>query len=233
MTENTDQRLSGLNETGNKTSFNHSYSRFVKFMRWALPLFALALMVVVLAWPELDEQIEAIPQENILSSDEIAIGGNELLNPRYETTDEQNNPVFVKAQKAILSQNNQDLIRLEIPEADFKTKQGESIKVKASQGTYDQTSEKLFLQNNVLITHESNYVLDAEELRLNMKTQEAFSKKNVTITGKDAKLHASGLQGNMQEGNLIFDGPASLTLYNNNKNISKKATEETNVKKNP
>ena len=104
--ENADQRLSGLNDTGRKTSIDHRYSRFVKVMRWTLPLFALALMVVVMAWPELDEQIEAIPQEDILTSNEIAVGGNELLNPRYETTDAQNNPVLVKAQKALQSQNN-------------------------------------------------------------------------------------------------------------------------------
>jgi len=220
MIQTTDQRLSGLNSTEQNTSISHGYSRFVKFMRWSLPLFALGLMVVVMAWPELDEQIETIPQEDILSSNEIAVGGNELLNPRYETTDEQNNPVFIKAQKAIQSQNNSDLIRLDIPEADFKTATGEKVQVKAMQGTYDQTGEKLFLQNDVRITHESEYVLDAQELRVNLKTQEAFSDKSIIITGQDAQLNASGMQGNMQKGVLTFEGPATLTLYNKEKNTN-------------
>jgi lipopolysaccharide export system protein LptC len=216
MVEHTDQRLSGLNDTARKTSFSLGYSRFVKVMRWALPIFALILMVVVIAWPELDDQIEAIPQEDILSSTEIAIGGNELLNPRYETTDSQNNPVFVKAQKAVQSQNNADLIRLDIPEADFKTTEGARVQVKAIQGTYDQAGEKLFLQDDVQITHESDYILNAEELRLNMKTQEAFSNKEIVITGQDAKIQASGIKGNMRTGTLTFEGPATLTLYNTN-----------------
>jgi len=211
--EFSDQRLNDLNAPQTTTNVNHNYSKFVKLMRWALPIFALIMMVVVLAWPELDEQIEAIPKEDILGVQEIAVGGNELLNPRYETTDEQNNPVKVSAQKAIQSQNNQDIIRLEIPEADFKTQNGESVSVEALQGTYDQKGEKLFLQDDVKITHESSYILDAQELRINIKTQEAFSNKKVKITGQDAELEAIGLQGNMKEGTLFFEGPAKLTLH--------------------
>jgi len=147
--EFSDQRLNDLNAPQTTTNVNHNYSKFVKLMRWALPIFALIMMVVVLAWPELDEQIEAIPKEDILG--------------------------------AIQSQNNQDIIRLEIPEADFKTQNGESVSVQALQGTYDQKGEKLFLQDDVKITHESSYVLDAQELRINIKTQEAFSNKKVKI----------------------------------------------------
>jgi len=181
-------------------------------MRWGLPIFALIMMVVVLAWPELDEQIEAIPEEDILNVQEVNMGGNELLNPRYETTDAQNNPINVRAEKAIQSQNNKDIVRLEIPKANFKTKDGDGIFIEALQGTYDQKNEKLFLQDDVKITHEKNYVLNAKELRINIKSQEAFSKQNVKITSQDTELNAMGLQGNMQEGTLFFEGPATLKI---------------------
>lgn len=213
MTIDDDQKFSGLDSAQDPTHINENYSRFVKVMRWGLPIFALIMMGIMLAWPELDDQIKAIPQEEVLNAREIAIGGNELLNPRYETTDAQNNPVNLQAEKAIQSQNNKNIIRLEIPQADFKTKKGEKILVKALQGTYDQSGEKLFLQDNVEITHQSNYVLNAKELRLNIKTQEAFSNQDITITGKDVELKAIGLQGNMNEGTLFFEGPATLTFH--------------------
>jgi len=216
-TQDTQQdRLKGLDVSQQKTIVNKGYSRFVMIMRWGLPIFALIMMVVVIAWPELDEQIQAIPQDQILNAQEIAVGGNELLNPQYETTDSNNNPVNVTASKAIQSQNNKDVVRLEIPSARFKTQEGNPISVDAKQGTYDQASEKLFLQDNVKINHNAEYFLEAEELRLNMKTQEAFSNKNITITNKNATLRANGLQGNMVNGTLFFEGPATLTFNPSN-----------------
>ncbi len=230
MDNNNDQRLSDLNNAKEPTYINQGYSKFVKVMRWGLPIFALIMMVVVIAWPELDEQIEAIPKEDILDTQEIATGGNELLNPRYETTDSQNNPVNLRARKAIQSQNNKDVVRLETPEADFKTKQGDAINVKALQGTYDQAGEKLFLQDNVKITHEKNYVLDAQELRINIKTQEAFSGQDVTIISDDAQLNAMGLKGNMEAGTLFFNGPAKLT-FNPKKNQATSTQNTEKIKK--
>jgi lipopolysaccharide export system protein LptC len=214
-------RLKSLNIEPQAVSINRGYSVFVKMMRWGLPIFALVMMVVVIAWPELDEQIEAIPQENILNQKEIAVIGNELLNPKYETTDTNNNPVFVSAAKAIQNQENTDIIRLETPFADFVTEQGDEIQAQAIFGTYDSKNEKLFLQENIQITHANNYILKAQELRLNMKTQEAFSDKDIVIEGQDAHLTARGLEGNMSQGTLLFNGPATLTLHAKQKNISK------------
>ncbi len=221
MTIDDDQKFSGLDKAQEPTNINKNYSHFVKIMRWGLPIFALIMMGIVLAWPELDNQIKAIPQEEVLNAREIAVGGNELLNPHYNTTDAQNNPVNVKAKKAIQSQNNNNIVRLENPQADFKTKKGESISMQALHGTYDQSGEKLFLQDNVKITHQSNYTLNAKELRLNVKTQEAFSNKDIIITGEDIELKAIGLQGNMNDGTLVFEGPATLIFHpNENKNMN-------------
>jgi len=210
MNQEGDQRLSGLNDSDVNISITNSYSRFVKIMRWALPFFALVLMVIVITWPELDEQIEAVPQENILGTSDMSLVSNKLINPEYQTTDSQNNPVNIKASKATQSQNNKDLIRLDIPEAEFQTKQGNKMFVRADQGTYDQVNEKLFLQNSVKIQHDSNYTLEAKELRLNMKTQEAFSDKAIIITNEESELKANGLDGNMQSGELKFQGPAKI-----------------------
>ncbi len=231
MTIDDDQKFSGLDNAAEPARISKNYSRFVKVMRWGLPLFALIMMGIVLAWPELDDQIKAIPEDEILNAGEIAVGGNELLNPQYETTDAQNNPVSVRAQKAIQSQNNKNIVRLEIPQADFKTKKGENISVKALQGTYDQSGEKLFLQDDVKIMHQSNYVLNAKELRLNMKTQEAFSNQDITITGDDVELNAIGLQGNMNDGTLFFEGPATLTFHPTPKeNIKQKNSKQEDSK---
>lgn len=208
-------RLDELKVQNRDISVNRGYTRFVKLMRYGLPILAVALIAIVITWPEMDDKIVVVDKADILSDSKNNIGQNELLNPKFETTDAQQQPVNVTANRALQNSENPNLVKLEKPVADLKMKDGARVNIEALDGTYEQESEKLFLQNDVKIKHESGYELNAEELRVDMKTREAFSDKNVSIDGPDAKIEATGLEGNVEDGILIFKGPAKLTIKNN------------------
>jgi len=207
-----DGRLNSLDLERNVGSVNRNYSRFIKAMRYILPLIALGLLAVVATWSDMDNQIIAVPKEELIPLTETVIGQTELTNPRFESVDEFNQPITVIAEQALQSQTNPDLIDLQNPVADFKTEKGNAMHIEANSGTLEQEEEKLFLQQNVIIKHDEGYTLEAEELRMNMKTKQAFSDKEVRITSKKGVINAKGLDGNMETGILIFKGPAKLTL---------------------
>jgi lipopolysaccharide export system protein LptC len=207
-------RLDELKVQDRNISVNKGYTRFVKFMRYGLPILAVALVAVVVTWPEMDDKIVVVDKVDILPESQNDIGQNELLNPKFETTDAQQQPVNVTANRALQNSDNPNLVKLEKPVANLKMKDGAQVNIEALDGTYEQESEKLFLQNEVKIKHESGYELNAEELRVDMKTREAFSDKNVSIDGPDAMIEATGLEGNVDDGVLIFKGPAKLTIKN-------------------
>lgn len=217
MEDKNANRLEELNVTNEGMVVGRGYSRFVKSMRFILPLMALGLMVVIITWPRMDDKIMVVEKKDILPESVDDIGQNELLNPRFQTTDAQANPVNVTAKRALQNQENPNLITLDTPKADLKMKDGSAVNVDALNGTYEQETEKLFLQNQVKIRHESGYELRAEELRVDMKTREAFSDKDVEVEGPDGKIKATGLEGNVEDGILIFKGPATLTLSPNQK----------------
>lgn len=216
-TQNT-SRLDELSVGDRNIAVSRGYTRFVKAMRYVLPLIAVALVVVIATWPEMEDKIVVVQKDEIIPSSQNDIGENELLNPNFQTTDAQMQPVNVTADRAIQNQENPNLVKLDKPFADLKMKDGAQVNIEALDGTYEQETEKLFLQNGVKITHESGYKLRAEELRVDMKTREAFSDKNVSIDGPDAIIQATGLEGNVDDGILIFKGPATLTLKNNDPN---------------
>lgn len=205
-------RLQDLNVVDRDISVSRGYTRFVRSMRWGLPLIAIILTVVVITWPEMDDKIVVVPKEELIPQSSSDIGQNELLNPRFETTDAQQNPVNVTAIRALQNQENPNLVKLDKPNADLKMKDGSNVQIEAQKGTYEQEAEKLFLQDDVKIRHESGYELQAEELRVDMITREAFSDKNVRVEGPEAQVDATGLEGNVETGILIFKGPAKLTL---------------------
>lgn len=215
-----DARLADLQNAEHHLAVSKGYSRFIKAMRYALPILALGLIVVVITWSEIDDKIVAIPKEELLPSSDTIIGQTEVTNPHFESVDEFNQPITVVADQALQNQNNPDLINLTNPIADFKTEKGNAMHIEAQSGTLEQKEEKLFLQHNVKINHDDGYLVEAEELRINMKTKQAFSDKNITISSEKAVINAQGLDGNMEAGILIFKGPATLTIKELPKNKS-------------
>lgn len=193
------------------------YSWFVKLMRWGLPIIAIALTFIVIAWPKVEDKLVIIPKEDLVQQPSNEVGSNELLNPHFETIDSNRNPISVTAKRALQNQENPDLVKLENPNANLKMKDGSDVQIEALGGTYEQETGKLFLQNDVKINHASGYELNAEELRVDMKTREAFSDKDIKIDGPAATIKAIGLNGNMDDGILLFKGPATLTLKPNQK----------------
>lgn len=210
--DKTDARLDSLDYKRQTTPASKTYTRFIKAMQYVLPIIAIILLIVVATWSEMDNKIVVIPKEELIPTSPAQIGQTELTNPRFESVDEFNQPVKVVADQALQSQSNPDLVKLKNPVADFKTENGRAMHVEANAGTLEQKQEKLFLQNNVKIHHEEGYLLEAEELRVNMKTKQAFSDKDIQITSDKATINATGLDGNMETGILIFKGPAKLIL---------------------
>ena len=207
-----DGRLDSLNTDSRERTVNRGYTAFIKSIRFILPVGALLLITTVLLWPEMENKVVIVPKEEIMTQTNTQIGQNELLNPKFETVDAQQQPVNVTAMRALQNQENPNLIKLENPNANLQTKDGSKIHIEAINGTYEQETEKLFLQDNVKVRHETGYELQAKELRVNMKTREAFSDQEVRVDGPKARIDAAGLDGNVENGILVFKGPAKLTL---------------------
>ncbi|MAZ76245.1 MAG: LPS export ABC transporter periplasmic protein LptC [Micavibrio sp.] len=205
-----EERLTELDFKTPKAEIDKNYSRFIRSMRLLLPLLALGLTVIVITWPQMDSKIVTIQKDELLPNTDLA--ENELINPRFQSTDTDLNPYTVTAKRAIQNQQNPDLVKLDTPKGNMTMKDGTILNVKASSGSYEQTEEKLFLENNVMLNHQSGYILNTQELRVDLKKGQAFSDKDVTITGTDGTIQATGLKGDLDNEVLIFKGPATLTL---------------------
>ena len=206
-------RLSDLHVSQNQVvQVKKGYSWYVKLMRIFLPIMAVGLIFVAITMPQMKEELVIIPKEEIIEEMPSQIGENELLSPNFETIDSNQNPVKVTAVRALHNQDNPNLVKLDNPQAALKMKDGSDLNIAAQNGAYEQESEKIYLQDNVKITHESGYVLRTQELKVDLQSREAFSDKDVEIDGPAAFIRSKGLQGSMTDGTLIFNGPTTLIL---------------------
>ncbi|MCM2342964.1 MAG: LPS export ABC transporter periplasmic protein LptC [Alphaproteobacteria bacterium] len=206
------QRLGRLMQQARQpVKAGRTYTRFVKVMRLLLPLAALLVVAVVMAWPKMEQAITPLTPENVSETPQ-AMTQNELINPRFEGTDSRNNPYVLIAQRATQSAQNPDIMLLESPQGDITLGTEDKLIITAHKGTYRQNAGKLLLEGDVHLTHSNGYQMDTTRLSVDVKAQESRTDQPVVITGPAATLHATGMDARNNEGLIVFTGPATLTL---------------------
>jgi lipopolysaccharide export system protein LptC len=216
------QRLGRLTvDEGRSTQVNHFYSRFVRSLRFILPIVALVMTVIVLTWNEAGRRVEPLKKTEVV--DTAANIQNELIKPVYNSVDDKNQPFTVTADKATQGRDNPDIVELEKPVAALTQADGSKIEGDAAVGLYEQKSQKLNLSGDVHLKHSDGFTLSTEELRVDLATQKAYSGRDVRVEGPDGTIDATGLEGDTETGTLIFTGPAKVILNSESNLLTPKA----------
>ncbi len=214
------QRRARLGQTsgGAHAQVNRGYSRFIRWMRLVLPLIALTITAIVFAWSNMsDENIVPVQEQTKAPK---TIGKNELLNPRFESTDEKKQPYTITARRALQGETNEDLILLDEPLADILLNSGNWVALEARQGAFRQDNQRLLLKGNVRLFHDRGYQMETAQLQLDLEKNTAWSEEAVYGQGPAGTLEASGLKANSSTGVLVFLGPAKLILNRSVSNVN-------------
>ncbi len=213
------ERLSRLirNEQ-NRVVHSKTYSRFVRTMRYALPALALIIVVIVMAWPKMEAKITPVTPENVAQNQQPATQ-NELINPRFEGVDSQNNPYTLSATRAVQSTHNPDILLLDTPVGDVSLSTTEKLVITANKGHYRQNAGQLFLEGNVKAKHSTGYDLDTTRLTIDTKARSTRTDQPVKIVGPAGTLDATGLDARNAEGLVVFTGPAKMVLKESMKGL--------------
>ncbi len=208
-----EERLTRLGRVGSAQirSGSHAPSRFIRIMRTVLPLVALAIIAVVFAWTSKNDDFTAPARQQ--EEQEQTIGKNELVNPRFESVDQKQQPFTITAERAVQGTDDEGMLILEKPIGDILLNDGAWLAIKANQGAYKEETQKLLLNGNVRLFHDTGYSMETEKLYVDLKNSTAMSDVDVYIQGPAGTLNAKGLQGDNQSGNLVFTGPALMVLY--------------------
>lgn len=187
------------------------YSRFVRIMRLALPLAAIAVVSVLFIVTG-GENTAIVPVAQTQEMPDKKIAKNELLNPEFESRDKKNQPYKITAARAVQGEANKDLIMLERPVGVMTMQNGVQVKMHSNTGAYRQDTERFFLEGGVFLEHAEGYTISSEEAHVDLKQNFAWSEMAVHGTGPDISIDATGVQANGKTGRILFTGPAKLVL---------------------
>lgn len=210
MNEPSNKRFSQLGKTHRALRLpGKGYTTFVRIMRLALPLVAIGIIGLLLSWTRVEETMAPIPKEAVVPQ---TVGKNELVNPRFESMDEKNQPFTITAQRAVQSARDPSVVLLDAPVADITLTNGTWLAAAADRGAYRQNADKLLLQGKVRLSHDEGYEVTTDKLLVNLKSREAWSDEPVYGQGPAGTLQATGLQAHAGTEQLVFTGPVKLVL---------------------
>ena len=192
------------------TSHNPGYSKFIRLAKLIMPLIAVILVAMVFLWNSMNSTV-IIPADNGTLSVE-SIGKNELINPRFESRDEKDQPFAITADRAWQEKTNEDQVSLENPSGEITLNSQEHVAISAAQGDFLQKTQELILRDNVKLAHSSGYTLDTAILYMDLKNAQAGTDTAVFVESQEGTITATGLRADQTKGTLQFLGPATMIL---------------------
>ncbi len=190
--------------------FGQGYSIFVTVLKFALPVLALVIVGILMTRlsGEPPQTIAALPKEEKTTPGQI-----ELVEARYEGVDDENHPYTVTADKAVRAMHAPDTVLFENPMADITLQDQTWVAVKAKSGSFDRTLERVTMNDEVSVFHDSGYEMRLQNLDIDLKQKTAHTPRSVLAQGPMGTITAHSMTVKNQGNLIVFGGPATLTIF--------------------
>lgn len=198
-----------------------SYTLFVIFSKWLLPLAACAIVTAVVVWPQLNTPegftVEAIDPSLLDSTEQMMLG------PVLKGVDESRQPYRIESTAAAQSKAVEGGVELDRPEADLQMADGSMLYLQSDVGLYDQRGDRLELFGGVSLFHqgEDGHVLETDMTLVDLAARLAETDAPVQGHGPVGLLQAeNGFRVTDGGARIVFRGPARLILKDTGRQVT-------------
>ena len=184
----------------------------VGVLRVALPIAALVLVGLVMAWPQLVGRGAGLIAP-MLVPDEIA-GADVMLmhQPRYVGQTENAEPFELTAASAYLDPIRPDRVHLDQPVGDLDSAGRRDFRIVAVSGIYDRNKENLELSGGIELTTSDGYRFESPSASVDLDRARVVGREPIAGAGPNGTLAAERFE--FEDGGKIlrFKGRVRVTL---------------------
>ena len=195
-----------------------SHSRFVQRTKWTLPALAVALLLLVAIWPELDSVFQHV-RFGAARIDLSEARRLRMVNPRYSGIDRESRPYVLTADAATQVPRSDDLVTLDGPKADLTTKSGNWVEISGDTGTYQTQPQLLDLYGNVELYQDRGNEFHTDSARIDILNGTAEGHDAISGQGPFGHVTAKGFTMYNRGDVIVFTGKTNLTLLPRPKDV--------------
>jgi len=186
------------------------YSIFVKFMKGALPLAALALggVVLVYALQPRDAGRMAMTFERMGRVE----GDLAMIKPRLSGIDDDGLPFVLTAARAIQEARGSNRVRLEDVAADISLKDGTALHVTALKGVVDTKTHVLQVSGGMHLISKTGYDARTESAVADLRAGSMHGENGIQAQGTFGSITAQRFVLDRQSRQLRFSGDVHMVI---------------------
>jgi lipopolysaccharide export system protein LptC len=187
-------------------------SRLVAILRVVLPVLALVLVGLVLAWPNIGPVPGVISVPTFVPGDADQPDMLRMDSPRYVGQTRSQRPYEVVARAASLDPLKADVVYLEQPTADVVLGDDDQVRLVAASGIYDRGAQRLMLEGGIEVVTGSGYRFVTPSAQADLAQGRVRGSEQIEGEGPAGTLSADRFD--IQDGGevLRFDGRVRVTL---------------------
>ena len=184
------------------------YSRFVGVAKLLLPVVALGLASLAVAWPNFQPDVAPVTLlPGSTSPDEAR-----MINPRYVGVDDQQQPFSVTAATCTHCEPDAAIVELELPSGEYMLENGQVLTGSAATGRFDTARRQLLLEGDVEVVRDDGYRFRTSTAIVDLEDGRTFGDQPVAGSGPDGEINASGFQIEDNGNTVVFTGPAVMVI---------------------
>jgi lipopolysaccharide export system protein LptC len=186
------------------------YTRFVGFMKRALPAAAFAVIAAVLAYFFVARQ----PARVTMGYERLGRVENDLamVKPRLSGQDAKGNPFVITADAAVQDASNPKRARLTRVEADLSLDRHGWINADAASGVVDMKAGSLEMDGGINVFSDQGYELHTQSASVDLNRGVVHGRQQVTGQGPLGALSADRFQFDRDSKILTLDGHVRMTI---------------------
>lgn len=185
-------------------------SRLVGLMKIALPIAAMSLAGLVLAWPQFARKAGFLIN---FADVDVRDGTLTMHKARFRGADKSGQPFLVTAENANQEMTGEKLILLDQVAADMTRRDGNWVSLTADTGVYNQSSERLVLNGNVNVFSDSGFEMHGSVAEIEMKAGTIVSNDHVWGQGPLGTLTAGNMKVYDKGARVVFEGRVKTVLH--------------------
>lgn len=184
--------------------------RFVQFMKFVLPLLAVVLVGVMLAWPRLTGRDGGFKISfSSVSTQEMALVMN---NPKFRGSDAKGQPYVVTADRAIQDSTDSKQVTLDRITADMLLQDGGWVSLTANSGLYHDVAKLLTLHGDVSVFGDRGFEFHGNVVEVDLNTSIVASDDKVWGHNAMGQIRANGLRVYDKGQRIVFINGVKTTL---------------------
>lgn len=181
------------------------YGRGARIAKVVLPLLALGLAGLVVAWSQINPVIQRLQISETEQAPE-EIDAITMENARFAGVDARDRSFNITAVRAVQSAHDSNHIKLQQPRADITLADGARIAIRSDAGGLQRDTQILDLSGSITLVNDRGYEFRTTSARVDLDGRTAKGDAPIEGHGPDGNIRAEGFEIVDGGAGIIFQG---------------------------